>query len=419
MKKYQKVFSLLIVLLMVLSLCSACGEKEPTSTSAPAVTTAAATPAATQAPAGTTAPTTTAKPTQAPLSGEIHFGVLLSLTGADASNHGRAKDAMTLGCQEINAAGGVLGKKVVLDFVDEQSTADGSLLGASKLFASDIVAFLGPNRTAFTTAILDKIQDTKIPVICWSTGSTLTKANKNPWLFFGRPSDIVTIKNAATYIAQDMKAKKVGILYDNDDYGVGCRDVMEAALKSFSVPYVAEGSNTGDKDFSGQLLKFKSENCDVMTTWNHTSETTIIARQRYELGIKIPYLGSVSITDSSVTELLDPPSLEGVYSCSELATDNPDPVISAVIKKCKDTFKYEPNVMYLATYSTLYTICYAVQKAGSTDHDAVRIALTKLDGTLKTSEGSMKCDENQVLSHLCVVVQFDNNKKLHTVKQLG
>ena len=408
MKKNSKILTLVIVLIILISLFAGCAKQEPA---------ASATNAAANAPASaTTAPTATSKPK---LEGEMHFGVLLSITGADASNHGRAKDAVTLAVQEINDAGGCLGKKVVIDLVDEQSTADGSLLGVSKLLASDIVALCGPNRSAFTKAAYDKILEAKIPTICWSTGAVLTKANKNPWLFFARPSDLVTVKNAATYIAQDMKAKKVGIIYVNDDYGTGCLEVLKATFDSLGVKYVAEGSSPDDKDFSGQLIKFKNEGVDLMTCWIHTSETTIFIRQRYEMGIITPLLGSASTTDSSVIDMLDKEPLEGVYACSELATDNPDPVIAAIIKKCSDTFKYEPNVMYLGSYSTIYTLCYAVEKAKSTDHDAVRLALTKMDGTLKSSEGAVMCDENQVMSHLCIVVQFDKAKTLHTVKVMA
>ncbi|MHB1314831.1 MAG: ABC transporter substrate-binding protein [Christensenellales bacterium] len=411
MKKALKFMALILVMVMALSVFAGCDQAAPVKTSAPAATTAA--PAKTDAPVATT-------PAAPTFNGEIKFGVILSLTGDAASNHVRAKDGITLAAKEINDAGGVLGKKVILQIEDEQTTPDGCVLAASKLYATDMVALIGPNRTAHTTAIMEQIDKGGKPVVCESTGPSLTKANTHEWLFFGRPSDIVTATNAAKFLVENLKCKKIGILFVNDDFGTGGKDVIKAAAEALGATVVEQGHNAGDKDLSGQILAIKNGGCDAVVTWTHTAEVALFARQRLELGLTIPYLGSVSVTESNTTDLLDANMLEGVYSVCDAAPDATDPIMSAIIAKCKATYGYDINVMYMAVHGILNELCWAIEKAGSTEPKAMADALRSLDGTqLKTAMGKAICDKNQVLSQLCLVLQCDNAKKWKTVAQLG
>ena len=278
-----------------------------------------------------------------------------------------------------------------------------------------MVALLGPNKSAYISGMQEMIKNGGLPCICWGTSPVIAKSNTNPWLFFGRTVDTITAVNAATFMVKNLGCKNIGIFYNNDDYGKGCMDVLTKTITSLGAKYVAEGHNTGDKDFSGQLLKFKSSGCDAMTSWCHTAEVVIFARQRYEQGMtNIPYIGSVSVSESNASDLLDAAVLDKVYSVCDFSSDSTDPVISAVVKKCQEKFKYVPNVMYMAASSSLYAICNAIQKAGSTKPDAIKAALKAMDGTLKTSEGAIGCSDQQGLATISMVIQYDNAKKLHT-----
>ncbi|MHB1314829.1 MAG: ABC transporter substrate-binding protein [Christensenellales bacterium] len=406
MKKTVKFLAMLLVMVMAITAFASCAAEKPVATTDPA-----STAANTQAPAATEAPK---------FDGQIRFGVILSLTGDAAANHARAKDGIELACKEINEAGGVLGKEVVLQIEDEQTTPDGCVLATSKLYSTDMVALLGPNRTAHTIAINDQITKGGKPVICWSTGAKITKDNQNPWLFFGRPSDLVTVANAAKFMGETLGLKKIGLFTVNDDYGTACKEVLMDTFDELGVEYVDGGHNAGDKDFSGQILAFKNAGCDGVTSWTHSAEVALFARQRVELGFTVPYVGSVSITESNTTDLLDATTLEGIYSVCDAAPDAADPVMKEIIAKCKATFGYEINVMYMACHSTLNTVCWAIDKAGSTEPDKIAEALRSLDGTqISTAEGKMICNDQQVLTALCLIVQYDNAKTLHTIAQLG
>ena len=397
------------MLFMVISLFSACAEEEEASETSQVVATDAG-----------VSQTEEAEATEVTFDGEILIGVILSLTGEAASNHTKAKAGIELACEEINAAGGVLGKEVVLQIEDEQTTPDGAVLVASKLYGTEMVALLGPNRTAHTTAILEQIDEGEIPCICWSTSPTITAENTHEWLFFGRPSDCVTAANAATFMVETLGCTKIGIFYNNDDYGVGCKDVFVETCESLGVEYELQGHNSSDKDFSGQIVAFQSAGCDGVTSWGHVAETAIFARQRVEYSLDVPYLGSASITDSSCTDLLDAEVVDGVYSVCDAAPDATDEVMQPILEKCEELNGYSANVMYMAAHSSLYTVCWAIEEAGSTESEAIAEALRSLDGTqLKTAEGTMTCTDQQVLTKLCLVLQFDDEKTLHTVEQLG
>lgn len=403
MKKTIKLIALVLVTVMALSLLASCEAAKPVATSAPVATAAA-----------------TAKPTEAPKE-DVLFGVILSLTGDAAANHVRAKDGITLAAKEINEKGGILGgRKVVLQIEDEQTTPDGCVLAASKLYATKMVSLIGPNRTAHTRAILEQIDKGGKPVVCESTGPVLTANNTHEWLFFGRPSDIITATNAAKFLVENLKAKKIGIVFVNDDFGTGGKDIIKSAAEALGATIVEQGHNAGDKDLSGQILAIKSAGCDAVVTWTHSAEVALFARQRLELGLTVPYLGSVSVTESNTTDLLDAAALEGVYSVCDAAPDSTDSVMAPIIAKAKATFGYDINVMYMACHSILNTLCWAIEDAKSTDPKAIATSLRKLDGTqLKTAMGAMKCDKNQVLTQLSLVIQCDANKKWKTVTQLG
>ena len=345
----------------------------------------------------------------------IKFGVIFSLTGDAAANHTIARSGMELACEEINAAGGVLGKQIELQFEDEQSTPDGCITVASKLYADpDVVAILGPNRTAHTTALKEKIINGKKPIICWSTSPTVTGNNFSEWLFFARPSDLVSAAASAQYMV-DEGAKKVGIFYVNDDFGEGCRTVLEDTLDNLGVEYVSLGHNAGDKDFQGQILQLKAEGCDWVSPWGHTAEMAIFVRQAYENGLGVPIMGSVSITESNVSDLLDAKMLENVYSvCDTPTADAADPMMKELYEKAIAT-GVVPNVLYSSAYSTLYMICHAIEEAGATDAQSIADALRAADGSFKTPAGAMICTDQQVLTKTLSLMKYNENKELVTL----
>jgi len=121
-----------------------------------------------------------------------------------------------------------------------------------------------------------------------------------------------------------------------------------------------------------------------------------------------------------IADLVDAEVLEGVYSVCDFSPDVADETMAAIIKKCQEKNGYVPNVMYMACHSTLYTVCWAIEQAKSTKPEDIKAALMKLDGKqVKTGEGAMTFMPNQVLTKLSLVIQYDNAKKLKTVKQLG
>jgi len=324
-------------------------------------------------PSATVAPSKSEAPK---LNGEIVIGASVCVTGEAAPYGDRSRKGLDQALKEINDSGGILGKKVIIDVQDDQALSEPTIAVAQK-FISDrnrITCVIGPTFTGTVMAIDKIVADAKMVFFAMGSGAILTKLN-NPYIFIGRPNDSTACKIAGKFLIDELKLKKIAIMNNNDDFGSGSAVALVDYFKSRGVEYIVEGHNSGDREFSGTILKLKDAGCDGLCIWGHQSEIPIIARQMNELGWKPKVMGSGTVSQQEFQVLCAPGEIEGWYSAAESAADDPDPVLQKIEKTSQEVYGISISTGYILHYSGLWMLKNAIERAGSTDTEAIRKAM--------------------------------------------
>ncbi|WP_444658372.1 ABC transporter substrate-binding protein [Caproiciproducens sp. R2] len=337
--------------------------------------------------------------------GKITIGVSAGITGSIPMAGERTLQGVKMAVEEINAKGGVLGKELVIEVADDQSNQSVVINAVNKLASNpDVVAIIGPHLSGSVMAASDTLKKAKVPFLSQGTSPKLRTIG-NEYLFKIRPCDAISAEVAAKYAVEDLGAKKVGISYNNNDFGVGGKGVIEAYLTKVGVPFVSEGHNSGDKDLTGQIMKLKNENVDVVISWTDDAESALTARQFYELNLNKPVITSTATSTQQVLDLIDEKAVEGFYSVCDFVITDPSEEVQDFAKRFKEKYGIAPDQYAGNNYSVTYLIADAITRAGKADREAIREALASTKDVSGLS-GTYHADSNNELIHECKLVQI-------------
>lgn len=340
---------------------------------------------------------------------KIVFGVSCAITGNFPLAGERTLQGINLAVEEINAAGGVLGKELTYIYEDDGNDATTAVNVVTKLLNENVVAVIGPHTTGNTLAVQSLYAAAGMPFISGGSGLKLETEMSNPYFHRVRPSDSIAGRVAVKYAVETLGAKKVGVDFNNNDFGTGGRDVVVATLKEMNVDYVEVAHNSGDTDMTAQLMQLQAEGVDCVILWTDDAEDVVTARQSYELGLNIPFITSAGVVMQQVLDQMEPEYVEGWYSVTDFVPANSDPVVSAFVEKFHAKYGIDPELYASAYYGAVYAVATAVQNAGSTDHEAVNAAMNAITG-LAMPTGTMDCDEKGNMIHSLVVTQIHDLK---------
>lgn len=310
---------------------------------------------------------------------EILVGEYASLTGGSASFGQSSHKGTALAIEEINAGGGVLGKKIKLITEDDQSRAGQPATIVRKLIAQDkVTAILGEVASSKSLEGAPICQQNKIPMI--SPASTNAKVTEVGDYIF-RTCFIDPFQGTVmSRFARTKGWKKIAILTDvKQDYSTG---LTENFVKDFTAnggEIVKEQKfSTGDKDFKPQLTAIKAAKPDAIFVPGYYPEVSLIAKQARLLGLKVPLLGG----DGWVGESLLPvagDSLDGCFFSSHFSADAQAPQVREFVKKFKTKYGETPDDMAALGYDSAMILADAMKRAGTTDPAKLRdaIAATK------------------------------------------
>jgi len=345
---------------------------------------------------------------KAELDGEIVFGVICSITGNFPLAGENTKKGVDMAVKEINEAGGVLGQKFVVTYQDDAANQTGAVNALNKLISENVVGVVGPNMSSNVIAMSDTVKTAGIPCLIGGTSPKIAEL-KNPNIFRIRPSDNITAAAAAKFMHETLGMKQLGIIYNTDDFGSGARDVMTEHFKDKTdVKLTMEGVNTGDTDLSGQITKMKSAGIEALIYWGHDAEVAILARQVNELGLDVPVLTSRSLPQ--VVSAIDGSYIDGWYVALDECMNDPSDVIQNFVKAYQAEYDGQTPELYAgAFYGATKLLADAIERAGTTDHEAVSKALRETDG-VQGIIGKYVCQDNQDMLNCCAVMQYDKDK---------
>ncbi len=338
---------------------------------------------------------------------EIRIGFSTSLTGIFAAGGATELKAIQLALKQINAAGGVNGKKINLIVVDAQSTIPGALAAVQKAVEQEqVLALISFLFSPFVLATSDAIKSYGIPTFIGGTHVSLTRQG-NPWLFRVRPDDSITALAMVKYIDEDMKLRRIGILHDSNVFGTGGADLVEQGAKERGMTIVRrEKYTTGERDYTARLLSLKDAGAQIMVLYGLPIESAAVQRQYRQLGSPFKYLGSPA-SQMKITLDLSKEAAEGLLAIADFV-----PGQSEVSKKYAEAYKKEYNEKYDTTsacvYDALNILVEAIKTAGE-DRAKIREAILAMKG-YQGVLGTFSFTPNGDGLHEVSIVQIEQGK---------
>lgn len=401
MRRMKKVLCMAMAVGMTVSSLAACG-------SSPSGTTKAAAAGETQAGAKSTATGT-----------PIKVGVSNMVTGPMAAGGLRMKQAVTMAFEEINAKGGVLGgRPLEMVLVDDTGTPTGAVNAVNKILGENVSVSIGPHTSPMASATQELYRKAGVPFISAATSPKLLDA-QNPYFFRISVSDGSVGPAMVEFAREQFSAKKIGALYDTDDYGVAADNATKQYCETNGIEYYSEGFTSGDKDLTSQLSKIKGWGPDVIFDFSHDAEAALVVRQLDELGMgELPHVGPNALAQSQTYDLCDAKQLEGTYASTDFYADQ----TNETMKKFLDDFKARWGAdveRYAAMYYTAaYLTADAIERAGSDKPEDIRKALSETKD-FNAVFGKLNCSEQGEMNTNLYILEFDGEKNMSVSKQVS
>jgi branched-chain amino acid transport system substrate-binding protein len=343
----------------------------------------------------------------------IKLAVIQELSGAGATAGTNAKNGIELAVKEINAAGGILGKKLETMVNDTQSNPGVAKGLATKAVDDDVFAVLGPT---FSGSVLVSMAETKRAEIPNFTGGEATPITQqgNPYIFRTSFTQASSMPKVARYIANNLKAKTVAVIFVNNDFGKGGRDAFDKAAEASGLKVLADiSTESGQVDFASPVLKAKQSNADVLFVYTNEEESARALKELRKQGWSKPIIGETTLTGQKVIDLAGE-AANGAIAHVGLTVDAPNPNVRAFRSKFEKEYKYVSDHNGIKGYTSVYMLKAAIEKVGKLDRVATAKALHGLTISAAKEPGvlmDVTIDANGDLDRESFIVEVKNGKQ--------
>jgi branched-chain amino acid transport system substrate-binding protein len=299
---------------------------------------------------------------------------LVELSGTGTTSGTNFDNGVKLAVKEINAAGGILGKKIEYTSMDTQSQPQTSKALAQKAVDMDAYVVMGP---VFSGSILVSMAETKraeIPNFTGGEAAAITQQG-NPYIFRTSFTQTTAMPKVARYLKDTLKAKTVAVMWVNNDFGKGGRDVFMKALEPAGIKVVADiSTDPGQLDFSGAVLKAKQANADALFVYTNEEESARALRELKKQGYDKPIVGETVLTSQKVIELAGD-AANGAVAHVGLTADAPQPAIKKYDENFQKEYKTRSDHNGLKGYSAVYIVKAITEQIGKFDRKAFANAM--------------------------------------------
>jgi len=341
----------------------------------------------------------------------VKIGFLGALTGDVAMFGKPTLEGMKMAAEEVNAAGGVLGKKIEIIEADNRGDKQEGASVTQKFVSRDKVqAIVGDPTTGITKVAAPVAQ--KAGVVLLSAGATGPGVVEiGDYIFRDTLLDSIAIPACIEYFAKDLGFKKVAIITsDNNDYSVGLSQTFrDAAAKVPSIKIVAdEKVKDGDKDFSAQITNIKGKKPDVILFSGYYTEGALIMKEARKQGLKAPMFGGDGLFSPKFIEL-GGQAVEGSMSALGFSTEQATPETAKFIESFKAKHNGElPGLFDAQGYDAVMLLVDSMKRANSIDPKMFKDALAKTKGFAGVSGTiSMQANREPIKSPLSLLYVKD------------
>ena len=348
---------------------------------------------------------------------------IMELSGTGATPGTNFNNGVKLAAKEINAAGGILGRKIEYVSADTQTQPGVAKAVAQKAIDEGAYAVLGPVHSGSMIVSMGETQRAGITNFTGGEAAVITRQG-NPYVFRTSFTQSSSMPKLARYIKNDVKAGTVAIVFTNNDFGKGGRDEMQKALTAQGIKVVADiSTDPGQVDFSGVVLQIKQSAPDALFAYLTEEEGARLLRELKKQGFNKPIVGETTIIGQKVIELAGD-AAEGVVGHVGLTADAPQATVKAFDQKYLSEYKQRSDHNGIKGYTSVYIIKAATEKVGKFDSKALAAALHGAKISAKDNPGvllDVSFDQNGDLDRESFIIKVVNGKQqvIATVPAIG
>jgi branched-chain amino acid transport system substrate-binding protein len=343
----------------------------------------------------------------------VKVAAIVELSGGGATAGTNFKNGVEMAVKEVNAAGGVLGKKLEL-LTSDTTTNPGVALGLTKkAIDQDVFAIFGP---VFSGSIIVSMKESeKAQIPNWTGGEAANITMQgNPYIFRTSFTQATAMPKVAKYIATQAKVKNLAIIYVNNDFGKGGLEMLKKALAPTDTKIATEVSTDASQvDFSAAVLKAKQSNADAVFVYLNEDESARILRELRKQGWTKPIIGETTLTGQKVIDLAGE-AANGAIAHVGLTVDAPSPEMLKFKAKFYQDYKYFSDHNGIKGYTGIYALKAAIEKVGKLDRVAVAKAMKGLSISAAKYPGiilDVNFDDKGDLDRASYLVQVKNGKQ--------
>src|SRR5215468_1237971 len=344
----------------------------------------------------------------------VKIGVITSLTGSQAAFGEAHKNGYAIALDEINATGGVLGKKIELDFYDDQSKPDQAVQGVSKLVDQDgVPIILGSYSSESTKAIVGTVTQRETPLVIPTATADNVMDSKSPWVFRICAGANDYAKATIEFLKHNGSPKTMAIVYEKTNFGQANMQAMKDAAQAAGMNVVAlEEYEAKAPDYKAVLRRVKDKNPEVIYFCSYLLDATTLMRQSQEIDLNPKYYTSAGTGFAAAefpTEKGAGKNAEYTFSVSQWLPEVPWAGSKEFDAEFFKRYGSHPAYHAIQAYAALKVAAQAINNAKSTDSTKIRDAIKNLNLPM-TPFGPVKFDANGQNQHTVLITQVQGGK---------
>ena len=325
----------------------------------------------------------------------IKIGAVFPLSGGIATFGISSKNAIDLAVKEWNDKGGINGKKIKIIYKDDENKPANAAKAMEDLINKDkVVAVIGSASSKCSIAMGSIATENKIPMITPNSTSPKVTVEGGEYVFRACFLDLFQGTALAKFATYNLNAKKAAILFDmGNDYSKGLAEFFQQDFENLGGEIVAfESYNTGDKDFTAQILKLKEAKPDVILLADYYSTVGIIAKQARKAGVAGTFLGGDG-WDSTELYKVGGEAINGGYFSNHYSVGEQTKLGNLFRGKFESTYHTPPDAFAALSYDGAYILFTAITKAESENGGKIKDALKDTD--MEVVSGRILFDEHR------------------------
>jgi branched-chain amino acid transport system substrate-binding protein len=339
------------------------------------------------------------------------FGIV-ELSGSGTTAGTNYDNGVKLAVSEINAAGGILGRKIDYTSWDTQTQPGVAKALVAKAIDQGAPLVMGPVYSGSILVSMTETRRAEIPNMIGGEAAVITQQG-NPYVFRASFTQASAMPKVVRYIKDIVKPKSIAIIYVNNDFGKGGRDMVLKGFEAANIKVVADiSTDVGQIDFSSAVIKAKQSGADALFAYSNEEESARLLKELKKQGYDKPVIGETTLANDKVIELAGD-AANGVVAHVGLTPDAPNAPVQAFAKRYLAEYKSKADHNAMKGYTSMHAAKAIFDKVGKIDPKAFAVAIRGASISVKDYPGvlfDVKYDDKGDLDRESFIVKVVNSK---------